>query len=198
MTGIINEHRPKGCAWRYTCRSRHTFIHHSAPRLWAKNDAFALPEEAYVRNSSDGHIGPQQPLRHFSDLKGQKRQVRLRQIVSSTPEKPIPCIDHIMHFMTTLTNILVVFAVALLSFVGAAPLAVRDVYVPPVTYPSDGTIWKIGASHNVTWYVSRLRAESGSLLDPLDNRDNSNPPQEITNPDGVIYLRKGDRTTDSA
>ena len=103
-----------------------------------------------------------------------------------------------MHFMTTLTNILVVFTIALLSFVGAAPLAVRDVYVPPVTYPSIGTIWKIGASHNVTWYVTQPRAESGSLSDPFDNRDNSNPPQEITNPDGVIYLRKGDRTTNSA
>ncbi|KAF8275168.1 hypothetical protein EI94DRAFT_1560584, partial [Lactarius quietus] len=59
------------------------------------------------------------------------------------------------------------------------PLAVRDVYVPRVTYPSTGCIWKIGTSYNVTW-------------------DNSNPPQEITNPDGVIYLRKGDLITDSA
>jgi hypothetical protein len=121
----------------------------------------------------------------------------LRQIVSSTPEKHIPSIDHIMYFMTTLTNILVIFAVALLSFVGAAPLAVRDVYVPPLTSPHSGATWKIGTSHNVTWYVTRPRADSGNLLDPL-NRDNSNPPQEITNPDGVIYLRKGDRTTDSA
>jgi len=100
----------------------------------------------------------------------------LRQIVSSTPEKHIPSIHHIMYFMTTLTNILVVFAVALVSFVGAAPLAVRDVYVPHLTSPHNGATWKIGTSHNVTW-------------------DNSNPPQEITNPDGVIYLRKGDETT---
>lgn len=79
--------------------------------------------------------------------------------------------------MTTLTNILAVFAVALLSFVGAAPLAARDIYVPPITYPTLGTLWKIGANHTVTW-------------------DNSNPPPEITNPDGVIYLRKGNQTTD--
>ncbi|KAN0133648.1 hypothetical protein V8E53_008372 [Lactarius tabidus] len=83
-----------------------------------------------------------------------------------------------MHFMTTLTNILFVFAVALLSFVGAAPLAARDIYVPPITYPKLGTHWKIGTSHTVTW-------------------DNSNPPSEITNPDGVIFLRKGDQTTDT-
>jgi len=83
-----------------------------------------------------------------------------------------------MYFMTTLTNILVFFTVALMSFVGAAPLAVRDVYVPPITYPHAGAVWKIGSSHNVTW-------------------DNSNPPQEITNPDGVIVLRKGDRTTNT-
>lgn len=79
----------------------------------------------------------------------------LRQIVSSTPEKHILSIDHIMYFMTTLTNILVIFAVALLSFVGAAPLAVRDVYVPPLTSPHSGTTWKIGTSHTVTWYVTR-------------------------------------------
>jgi hypothetical protein len=100
--------------------------------------------------------------------------------------------------MTTLTNILFVFAVALLSFVGAAPLAARDIYVPPITYPKLGTHWKIGTSHTVTWYVRQPRAELGSLLDCLDDRDNSNPPSEITNPDGVIFLRKGDQTTDSA
>ncbi|KAH9043376.1 hypothetical protein EDB85DRAFT_941785 [Lactarius pseudohatsudake] len=82
-----------------------------------------------------------------------------------------------MHFMTTLTNIFIVFIVALMSLVAAAPLAVRDVYVPPITYPHDGTVWTIGSVHNVTW-------------------DNSNPPQQITNPNGVIMLRKGDRTTD--
>jgi hypothetical protein len=81
-----------------------------------------------------------------------------------------------MHFMTTLVNIFAIFTVALMSFVGAAPLAVRDVYVPPITYPHAGTVWKIGTSHNVTW-------------------DNSNPPQEITNPDGVIVLRKGELAT---
>jgi hypothetical protein len=99
--------------------------------------------------------------------------------------------------MTTLTNILIFFAVALLSFVGAAPLAARDVYVPPITYPKLGTHWKIGTNHTVTWYVTRPRAELLSLLYCLDDRDNSNPPQEITNPNGVIYLRKGDETTDS-
>jgi hypothetical protein len=81
-----------------------------------------------------------------------------------------------MHFMTTLVNIFVIFTVALMSFVGAAPLAVRDVYVPPITYPRAGTVWKIGSNHTVTW-------------------DNSNPPQEITNPDGVIVLRKGNLAT---
>lgn len=100
--------------------------------------------------------------------------------------------------MTTLTNILVVFTVTLLSFVGAAPLAARDVYVPPITNPKLGAVWKIGTNHTVTWYVTRPRADLGSLLEHLDDRDNSNPPPEITNPDGVIYLRKGDETTNSA
>ena len=59
-----------------------------------------------------------------------------------------------MHFMTTLANIFFIFTVALISLVAAAPLAVRDVYVPPITYPHAGTVWKIGSSHNVTWYVT--------------------------------------------
>lgn len=44
------------------------------------------------------------------------------------------------------------FAVSITS---AAPLSLdaRDVYAPPVSYPHTGTVWKVGATHNVTWYA---------------------------------------------
>lgn len=43
---------------------------------------------------------------------------------------------------------------SLLSLVASAPLLrQRDVFVPPVLYPHAGTVWKIGARHNVTWYA---------------------------------------------
>ncbi|KAI0335807.1 hypothetical protein GY45DRAFT_1228101, partial [Cubamyces sp. BRFM 1775] len=63
----------------------------------------------------------------------------------------------------------------LLSFfavVSALPLAVRDVFVPPVTYPHAGTVWKVGQHHNVTW-------------------DTSNAPAQITNKVGKVVLAKG-------
>ena len=33
----------------------------------------------------------------------------------------------------------------------AAELEKRDVFVPPVLYPHNGTVWTIGQRHNVTW-----------------------------------------------
>ncbi|RDX49817.1 hypothetical protein OH76DRAFT_1403414 [Lentinus brumalis] len=55
--------------------------------------------------------------------------------------------------------------------------AMRDVYVPRVTYPCEGEVWHPGQTYNVTW-------------------DASSPPRQITNPTGKIYLRKGEHTTD--
>jgi len=70
-------------------------------------------------------------------------------------------------FMTFVFTLL-----ALLTFVASAPVSPRDVFVPPVTYPSAGVIWKAGDSHDVTW-------------------DISNPPKQITNKKGKIVLAKG-------
>ncbi|KZT27404.1 hypothetical protein NEOLEDRAFT_1060815 [Neolentinus lepideus HHB14362 ss-1] len=66
-----------------------------------------------------------------------------------------------------------VFAIlaALVAVVSAAPVSIRDVYVPPITYPTKGTVWKAGHSYNVTW-------------------NTSNPPKEITNSIGQIVLAK--------
>jgi hypothetical protein len=63
--------------------------------------------------------------------------------------------------------------------VSGAPIAeldTRDVFVPPITYPHAGTVWKVGQRHNVSW-------------------DISSRPVNITNSVGRIMLRKGDLTT---
>ncbi|KAF9485511.1 hypothetical protein BDN70DRAFT_770384, partial [Pholiota conissans] len=52
----------------------------------------------------------------------------------------------------------------------------RDVFVPPITYPHAGTVWKVGEHHNVTW-------------------DISDRPVNITNGVGQIMLRTGGLTT---
>ena len=44
---------------------------------------------------------------------------------------------------------LCIFAV-FAALVSAVPIA-RDVFVPPITYPKAGTVWKTGSRHNVTW-----------------------------------------------
>ena len=41
-------------------------------------------------------------------------------------------------------------AAPLVSLAAALPVE-RDVYAPPVTYPSNGTVWKPFEKHNVTW-----------------------------------------------
>ncbi|RPD62497.1 hypothetical protein L226DRAFT_544218 [Lentinus tigrinus ALCF2SS1-7] len=65
-------------------------------------------------------------------------------------------------------------ALSLLAVVSALPLAVRDVFVPPVTSPKTGDIWAVGSKQNVTW-------------------DISDAPAQITNPNGTIVLAKGGR-----
>ncbi|KAJ8489161.1 hypothetical protein ONZ45_g13691 [Pleurotus djamor] len=61
------------------------------------------------------------------------------------------------------------------SVANTAPVEIRDVYVPPILYPNAETVWKVGQRHNVTW-------------------DISNPPRQITNKFGTIYVRKNDLT----
>jgi len=68
-----------------------------------------------------------------------------------------------------LTSFLTVLAIPI-------DLESRDVYVPPVLYPRQGTVWLVGEHHNVVW-------------------DTSNPPVNITNKIGQILLRKADLTT---
>lgn len=73
---------------------------------------------------------------------------------------------------TSFTNCLALFFLALVAVVSAGPIMKRDVFVPPVTYPHQGTVWKVGSKHNVTWDVS-------------------DPPKQITNKIGSIVLSKG-------
>ncbi|KAK2465758.1 hypothetical protein APHAL10511_002302 [Amanita phalloides] len=75
-------------------------------------------------------------------------------------------------FATSQVTTIFVALVALFSvLIAAAPIALRDVYVPPVIYPGDGAVWKAGSTHNVTW-------------------NTSNPPHEITNKYGRIVLSR--------
>ncbi|TFK39037.1 hypothetical protein BDQ12DRAFT_650706 [Crucibulum laeve] len=60
---------------------------------------------------------------------------------------------------------------SLFSIVSALPVVRRDVFVPPLITPAEGAVWKIGSTQTVTW-------------------DASNPPAQITNPQGTLYFRK--------
>ncbi|KAF8064250.1 hypothetical protein FPV67DRAFT_1629323 [Lyophyllum atratum] len=79
---------------------------------------------------------------------------------------------------TMLRALATLFLVSVFALTHAAPsslLSSRDVYVPPVTYPHTGTVWKVRQRQNVTW-------------------DTSNAPVNITNQIGLIFLRKGNIT----
>ncbi|KAG5634307.1 hypothetical protein H0H81_002472 [Sphagnurus paluster] len=71
-----------------------------------------------------------------------------------------------------------VSALLVASIVSAVPtdVSTQDVYVPPVTAPLGGTVWKVGSLQTVKW-------------------DTSNPPKTITNSIGTILLRKANLTT---
>ncbi|KAF9241610.1 hypothetical protein BU15DRAFT_60866 [Melanogaster broomeanus] len=64
------------------------------------------------------------------------------------------------------------------SLVSAMPVispVTRDVWVPPITYPTSDTVWTVGVTYTVTW-------------------DATSPPSQVTNPQGKIYLRQGGAT----
>ncbi|KAI1791749.1 hypothetical protein LXA43DRAFT_392350 [Ganoderma leucocontextum] len=75
---------------------------------------------------------------------------------------------------SSLVYLFAFLAFNLQSVLGAAvaPRSAQDVFVPPVLYPHNGTVWTLGQRHNVTWDVS-------------------DPPVNITNSKGLILLRKG-------
>ena len=71
---------------------------------------------------------------------------------------------------------------SLFSLVFAFPVASpvkRDVWAPMITYPTSTTVWTAGCTYNVTW-------------------DTSNQPVNITNPDGLVYLRHGVDATEES
>jgi hypothetical protein len=72
------------------------------------------------------------------------------------------------------------FVYFLLSFsffnVFAAPLESRDVFVPPVLYPSKNAVWIVGESRYVVW-------------------NTTGAPVNITNSMGQIYLRQNGMTS---
>lgn len=166
-TGIINEHRrTHGSAGLFTYRTRRPI--HSPHRTAAAGEIFRIliaetslsPKFKRCTHRTTGAART-----HLRLKRTEESSQRLRQLVSSTPENHLLSIDHIMHFMTAFVNVFVVFTVALMSFVGAAPLATRDVYVPPVIHPHAGAVWKIGSSYNVTWYVTRKSiGRAGKLI----------------------------------
>lgn len=77
--------------------------------------------------------------------------------------------------------------ITLSAFATALPVYLRDVFVPPVTYPHAGTVWQVGQTHNVTWYCFIVWHVFLQCLTSL-HRDISGAPAQITNPTGIIVL----------
>nr|VWP02358.1 Polyketide synthase [Ganoderma boninense] len=68
------------------------------------------------------------------------------------------------------------FAMQPVLGMAVAPRSALDVFVPQITYPTEGVVWTSGETQNVTW-------------------DISNAPVNITNGKGLIILRKSGVTT---
>ncbi|KAI6129932.1 symbiosis-related protein, partial [Pisolithus thermaeus] len=58
---------------------------------------------------------------------------------------------------------------SLLALAMSIPVQKRDVFVPPIISPNQGTVWYAGQEQEVTW-------------------DTENAPADITNSEGIIYL----------
>jgi hypothetical protein len=67
------------------------------------------------------------------------------------------------------------FLLSLFAYAFSLPVVIRDVYAPRIISPHQGDVWVIDQYRDVTWNVS-------------------NPPTQITNPNGTLYLRKGNVT----
>ncbi|KAK7437688.1 hypothetical protein VKT23_018404 [Stygiomarasmius scandens] len=83
-----------------------------------------------------------------------------------------------MMLFSKLTAFAALFASASVSSY-ATPVEQRaalDVFVPQITSPVAGDVWVVGEKKNVTWDVS-------------------DPPTQITNSKGTLFLRKGNLTT---
>jgi len=103
----------------------------------------------------------------------------------------------IMQFTTSFTSLVIALAAATTSVL-AIPLELqkRDVWDPKILYPHAGTVWKLGATHNVTWDTSDapvnisngaaiyLRLDTGPELSPVLAKgfDLRSGRQEITVP----------------
>lgn len=79
-------------------------------------------------------------------------------------------------FVTTIMMFFFLLAsiYSLLSLVSAFPV-VRDVWVPPIISPNASTVWVAGRTYPVTW-------------------NTSSEPSQVTNPQGMVYLRLGNAT----
>ncbi|KAF8159239.1 hypothetical protein B0H34DRAFT_782088 [Crassisporium funariophilum] len=79
---------------------------------------------------------------------------------------------------TSISTVVSLLFMSTFSATSATPMHLesRDVFVPPILYPHQGTVWTRGQHHNVTW-------------------DTSSRPVNITNKVGIIMLRKGGLTT---
>jgi hypothetical protein len=104
--------------------------------------------------------------------------------------------------------ILQLSTVLLVSVLGvfAAPvfnpirISSRDVWAPQIFEPSSDTTWVVGSTATATWYVKEPIpadvAENSHVTPPSFchvpnthiHRDTSNPPAQITNPQGTLVL----------
>ncbi|KXN87619.1 hypothetical protein AN958_08400 [Leucoagaricus sp. SymC.cos] len=72
-------------------------------------------------------------------------------------------------FMTFIFTLFTLFFVAF-----GAPVSQRDVFVPPLTSPTEGAILKVGHTYEISW-------------------DTSAAPRQITNPIGCLILAHNSR-----
>ncbi|KAJ3567738.1 hypothetical protein NP233_g6172 [Leucocoprinus birnbaumii] len=71
-----------------------------------------------------------------------------------------------------MTVIFTLFALFLVAF--GAPVSPRDVFVPPLTFPTAGAVLKVGHTYEITW-------------------DTTAAPRQITNPLGRLVFRHNNR-----
>ena len=61
-----------------------------------------------------------------------------------------------MQFTTTTSFFALLLALfSMISLANAVPIGLekKDVFVPLITYPTTGTVWKVGSEHHVRWSV---------------------------------------------
>ena len=137
------------------CLFRHRFtqVHGNPSSMPSRNVAFRTPRYSILRGRSGAHqcLAPAISERIYTPLRSYQDPQTLTTVSTALASN-----SSTAAMFAKLAPVAALLALATQPVLGAtlASRSTSDVFVPPVTYPTEGTVWNVGQTLNVTWYVA--------------------------------------------